>query len=819
MSDGTGGGSPPPSPPAAKKAVVGLQLKLPCASADDVRARYGSQLKQNRLFVRTKTPRGKDTLVRLEASYNTGAPCFRAAAVVVLVIEPPSEGQSGAPGAPEPGMGLSILAIDEPGRAIMESLGGKPPPALRETGSRPPPPAAQQSAPPPAAVAPASAPPAALGDTLPREERTGIHYFPFLGNKVGHEADSSPTPASSTPVAPAAPATPPAAEAPPAAAPAAPPGTPAGLNPDKRGPVIGIDLGTTNSAAAVLVRGKPTVIQSREGYNTIPSVVAFRDGKLLVGHPAKKQLLTNPKNTVTSAKRLVGRPFTSPIVQEMRGRFSYGIEAGTRGEAAVRLGDELHSLQKIQGLILAEVRDVAQQALGTEITRAVVTVPAYYNDNQRQAVREAGQLAGLQILRILNEPTAAALAFAHGRNLEQRVLVYDLGGGTFDASVLELHSNVYEVVATGGDTFLGGLDFDRALAEHLIAGFQETHGAPFPVEDRAAYMRVVDAAERAKISLSEQLETRVHVPFVADVGGRQVDIDTTLMRSELVLLGGHLIDRTLRVCMEVLATKGLRTSDINEVLLVGGQSRMPLVRERIRQLFGREPNKFVHPDEAVALGAALLADSMTTGQITGVVLVDVLSMSIGVGLPGGRFKRVLPHNTPLPHRRNYQIVTTRDDQAAMEIAVFQGESDRALDNEYLGTLTIADLPKGPKGSVSYEVALSVSAESILTVSAEEKGTGRTVVATFATRETPDTIRARLGDDYAAPGLNTPSAGSPIPPSGSYPVPQSGAHRNPTSGSYPVPPNLPPEPSEPAQSGGFLSWVKRLFAGKSAHPPA
>jgi molecular chaperone DnaK len=580
-----------------------------------VRARYGPQLKLNRLFVRTRQPRAKDTLIRLEASYNTGAPCFRAAAVVVLVIEPPASGQPPAQGAPEPGMGLSLLAIDEPGRQIIETLGGKPPAALRETGSRPPPPAIPREWKPP--VADPNAPPPA--------ERTGVHYLPDIIPKSIPESER-PTPPSVQPVpaavkpapveekpAPVAAGKPPESAPPPQPQPSTPPG----LRVDKRGLVIGIDLGTTNSAAGVLVRGKPTVIQSREGYNTIPSIVALRDGKLLVGHPAKRQMITNPMNTVYGAKRLVGRPFTSPVVQEMRGKFPYTIEPGPRGEAAVKLGDEQLTLQKIQSLILAEVREMAQQTLGTEIQRCVITVPAYYNDNQRQAVREAGKLAGLEVLRILSEPTAAALAFAHGRFLEQRVLVYDLGGGTFDASVLELHGNVYEVVTTGGDTFLGGIDFDRALAEHLIAGFQEQFKAPFPVADRAAYMRVLDAAERAKIALSEQLEVRVHVPFVAELEGKQVDLDTTLSRTEVVLLTGHLIDRTLRVCMDVLATKGLRTSDVNEVLLVGGQSRMPLVRERIRQLFGREPNKVVHPDEAVALGAALLADSMTSGQITG----------------------------------------------------------------------------------------------------------------------------------------------------------------------------------------------------------
>ena len=804
MSSGTGG-SPPPQPPpgggppGARRPVVGLQLKLPCATLDDVRGRYGSQLKQNRLFIRTRQPRPKDTLVRLEASFSNGTPCFRAAAVVVLVIEPPVAGQQPPPGAPEPGMGLSLLAMDESGRQLVESVGGKAPPPMKE-GSRPPPP----QVPPNFTAAPPT-------DGPPHEERTGVHFFPFLAAKLGHEQEEKATPATGTsPVGTARPPAPPPADpdtTPSGGSPTVETGTRAGPRSSassqppglpkfgKGGPVVGIDLGTTNSAVAVLLRGKPTVIQSREGYNTIPSVVALgANGKMLVGHPARKQMLVNPANTVYGAKRLVGRPFTSPVVQEMRSRFSYWIESGPEGEAAVRLGEEIVSLEQIQALILKEAKEIAQAALGTEITRAVVTVPAYYNDNQRQAVRAAGKLAGLEVLRILNEPTAAALAFAHGRNLDQRVLVYDLGGGTFDASVLELKGNVYEVLATGGDTFLGGVDLDRSLADHLIQGFEETHKLKFSRDDRAAMMRVQDAAERAKMALSEQLETRVHVPFLAEADGKQVDLDTTLTRSELVLLTGHLIDRTLKVCVDVLAEKGLRTGDINEVLLVGGQSRMPLVRERIRQLFGREPNKVVHPDEAVALGAALLADSMTSGQILGVVLVDVLSMSIGVALPGGRFKRILEHNTPLPHRRNYKISTTRDDQATLEVAVFQGESDRALDDEYLGTLTVADLAKGPKGSISFDIAFSLTAEALLTVTAEEHGTGRTVAATFATRETPDAIRERLGDDFGADRLHPPMAAATVAPA--------------AAGTHGAPAAAPPQ-------GGLFRWMKRLFGGPQA----
>jgi molecular chaperone DnaK len=516
-----------------------------------------------------------------------------------------------------------------------------------------------------------------------------------------------------------------------------------------KGPVIGIDLGTTNSCAAVVKNGKPFVIPSREGYNTIPSIVALNDkNKLIIGHPAKGQMLTNPRNTVYGAKRLVGRQFSSQVVADLMGRFQYQIVAGPKGEAAVQLGEQIFSLQQISAMVLGEVKEIAQQYLQTPITRAVITVPAYYNDNQRQAVREAGALAGLEVERILNEPTAAALAFGHGRTLQQRVLIYDLGGGTFDASVLQLQGNVYEVLSTGGDTFLGGVDFDKVLVDHLLSVFKETNGIDFP-GDRVALQRVTDAAERAKIALSETLEYKVRVPFIAMVGDKPYDLEATLSRSELVMLTGHLIDRTLKVCTEVLEAKGLTPRDVDEVLLVGGQSRMPLVRERIRNFFGREPSKAVHPDEAVALGAALMAEQMESGDIGGVVLVDVLPMSIGIGLPGGRYKKIIERNTSLPHKRQYAISTTKDDQTSIELSVFQGESDKAQDNEYLGTIEVQGLPKGPRGSVSFDIQFALSAECLLTVTAQEKGTGRTVTATFSTQDTPEAVRQRLAEEVEA----------------------------------------------------------------------
>ena len=738
MSEGSG--TPPPGPPpGGKRPAIGLQIRLPCASLEDVKARYADELRQNRFFVRTKTPRTKDTLVRLETQLSSGEPAFRAAAVVCEVTEA--------------GMRLQFLGADEVGRAIIAELGGKPPPGLKMEAR-------------PIPAAPAAPPP-----TSAKLDITTLKGITRAPNPVR----SPPPPPSRASTRPAEPKLPPPVmtQPPPKAAQPAAAVSPTGpAKTGTKGAMIGIDLGTTNSAAAAVKDGKPFVIPSREGYNTIPSIVAINEkGNLIVGHPAKSQLLINPSNTVYGAKRLVGRQFESPVVRDLMGRFPYTIVAGSRGEAAVQLGDRLFSLQQISALVLAEVKGVAQQWLKTEVNRAVITVPAYYNDNQRQAVREAGELAGLHVERILNEPTAAALAFGHGKQLDQRILVYDLGGGTFDASVLELNGNVYEVVSTGGDTFLGGVDFDKVIVDHLLSVFEEQHSMPFP-GDRVALQRVTDAAERAKIALSEQLEVKVNVPFIALVGQNPYDLAATLTRAELVALTGHLIERTLAVCQEVLNARGLKQADIDEVLLVGGQSRMPLVRERVRHFFGKEPSKAVHPDEAVALGAALLAHSMESGDIQGVVLVDVLPMSIGVGLPGGRFRKIIERNTKLPHKKSLSIATTRDDQPTLEILVFQGESDKAQENEYLGMLLIPGLSKGMRGSHEFEIVFSLSPESILTVTAQDKKSARTVVAAFSTKDTPEEVRKRLAE-------------------------------SPVTDTRPAPPT----------SRGVFGWLKRLFGAE------
>jgi molecular chaperone DnaK len=469
-------------------------------------------------------------------------------------------------------------------------------------------------------------------------------------------------------------------------------------------------------------------------------------------------MVVNPRHTVYGSKRLVGRPFASPTVQACRDRFHYEIVEAPGGGCAVRFAGRDYTLQQISALVLREMKEVAAQALGEPVERAVVTVPSYYNDHQRTAVREAGALAGLHVERIVNEPTAAALAFGHGRDLRERVLVYDLGGGTFDASILEIEGDLYEVVSTGGDTFLGGVDFDDQVVDHLVWKFIETHGVR-PPEDRAAWQRIRDAAEELKIALSSAERAVARVPFLAtgpDGGALALEVEVT--RAELEELTARLVERTLEVCREVLAEKQLGAKDIQEVLLVGGQSRMPLVWRRIAEEFGREPNKSVHPDEAVAIGAALLADSAS--RIDSVVLVDVLAMGIGVGLPGGRLATVLPRNTSLPARKSHTIATTKDDQRELELQVFQGDSLQVAECEYLGTLRIPGLPPRPRGAIQVSIEFALGAEGLLEVTAKDLASGRTAAVKLATLDTPESLRQKLG---LPEPQRAPRGARPIPP--------------------------------------------------------
>jgi molecular chaperone DnaK len=709
---------------------VGLAVRLSYGTLAEFVDKFAVNISRGGIFIRTRDPKPVGTRLSFELRLQGGEVVVRGQGVVRWIQ---AENASAQPPV-APGMGVQFTDLDERSRALVERMV-----TLKERRG----------------VAPGVATPAPVAsrpELTPAPTRAPTPVIP--------------PPSSATPIPPAL--TPSPARAGHAGTPAqadlsAPHrieqlshgparvdvGLPAEPEPIARRSraIVGIDLGTTNSCAAVVRDGRPYVIPSREGYNTVPSIVALNSRhRVVVGHLAKAQLLTNPKATVYGAKRLVGRPFESDVVQELRSKFAYEIVAGTDGLAAVRLGPETLSLAQISALILREVKEVAQNHLGEEVNRAVITVPAYYNERQRAAVRHAGALAGLHVERILNEPTAAALAYAFGRHLNQRVLVYDLGGGTFDASVLELNDNVYEVVSTGGDTFLGGVDFDGRIVERLLEAWREKTGIPF-AGDRVALSRLVDAAERAKCALSERSEFPIQLPFLAMKDGQPVSLETALTRDEIVALVEPLVDRTIGVCEEVLAAKGLRTADIHEVLLVGGQSRMPLVHQKVAAFFGRPPSRTVHPDEAVAIGAALLAHSL--GSAEGVVLIDVLPMSIGIGLPGGRVKTIVERNTPLPARKQYGLATTKDGQTEFELVVLQGESAEASEREYLGTLKLTGLPPGPRGMVKIAVTFELGAECLLTVTARELNTGRQVQAVMSAKEGPSAARRRLDAEDAA----------------------------------------------------------------------
>ncbi|WP_426755145.1 TIGR02266 family protein [Myxococcus sp. Y35] len=508
------------------------------------------------------------------------------------------------------------------------------------------------------------------------------------------------------------------------------------------GPVIGIDLGTTNSCVALLSNGRPIVLRSREGYNTIPSVISLNaQNKLLVSHRAKNQLVLRPQHTIYGAKRLVGRPYDSAVVNQVRERFHYDIVPDSAGRAAVRLADTALSLEEVQAIILRECKEMAEAHLNQKVERAVVTVPAYYSEPQREAVRKSGILAGLKVERILNEPTSAALAYGLNRELNKKVLVYDLGGGTFDATILKIEKNVFEVLGTGGDIFLGGIDFDNLIVDYLLARFQEKEGIAF-TGDGIALSRVSDAAERAKMGLSERSTFEVHIPMLMmDDSGRPRDLRVVLNRQELEKICEPLLSRTIDVVRDVLLDAKLKASEVDDIILVGGMSRMPLVRDKLKSLFGKGPQASVNADEAVALGAALYSGSVD--KVSSVVLIDVLPMTVGVAMPGGAFKRVIERNSPLPAQRSFAINTTKDNEEALELSIFQGEDSHISANEYLGTVRIEGLPKGPKGSVRVAVTLKLDSECVLHVEAREYSTRKEVKATLATRYSPEELQKQL----------------------------------------------------------------------------
>ncbi len=512
---------------------------------------------------------------------------------------------------------------------------------------------------------------------------------------------------------------------------------------DATGPVVGIDLGTSNTCCAVLVNGKPQMPRSAEGYSLIPSIVALsRQGALLVGNRAKSQLMLNPSQSIYGAKRLVGRDFDSETVQQVRERFHYEIVAGPDGKAAVKLGKHVLSLEEVQGIILQECRQMAERHLGTPVSRAVITCPAYYSEQQREAVWWAAAMAGLKVERMLNEPTAAALAYGLNRGLAKKVLVYDLGGGTFDATILRIDANVFEVLATGGDIFLGGLDFDNQLVDELLARFVKQHGQAFS-GDPVALSRIAAEAERTKVALTERSQVEAVLPMLQmTADGKPLDLKTVVTRDELNALSASLVDRTIDVVKDVLLDAKLKFSDLDDIVLVGGMSRMPLVRDRLKALFGKAALANINADEAVALGAALY--SGTVDKVSNVVLIDVVPMTIGIGLPGGTFKRIIQRNTPLPAASSFALNTSKDDEKHLELNLFQGEDAHVVGNEYLGTVSIDGLPKGPKGSVQVIVSVKLDAECVLHVDARELRSRVAFKATLATRYTPEQIRTRLG---------------------------------------------------------------------------
>jgi molecular chaperone DnaK len=502
------------------------------------------------------------------------------------------------------------------------------------------------------------------------------------------------------------------------------------MAPDK--PILlGIDLGTTNTCVAYVRNKVARVVPSDKGSLILPSVVAVSEkGDLLVGNVAKDQMVVNPRNTIYGAKRLIGRQYNSKVVQDIKHYFSYEIVEGPNGEAAVVLAGKVYSLPQISAFVLQHCKRVAEATLGSEIKEAIISVPAYYNDNQRYAVKDAGKLAGFNVKRIVNEPTAAALAYGLNRGFDHKVLVYDLGGGTFDVSVLQLHGNVMEVICTGGDTFLGGLDFDNRIIDHVLEEFRNETKIDL-TQSPIAMQRIKNAAEAAKIDLSLLSNVVIELPYVTDRKGKPVDLRIPLSRERVNTLVMDLVERSFQLVEKVLGEKNLSRQDVQEVLLVGGQTRMPLVQGKAHQFFGKPPRKGVHPDESVALGAALLAESMQ--EIDSVTLVDALSMPIGFAVAGGRFRKVIEKNTQIPSQKSFRLPPTKG-TTGLELDIFQGDGDRIIDNEYLGTL------KFPPEAAGQRINFILDEECLLRVTIEGL-TGEVREVMLATRDTPEALKA------------------------------------------------------------------------------